>query len=182
MSLIRTTTRIAVGATLGLALVAGTAFAQDMMIDDDLAAKIEQDIHQMPPTSMTTDVSQISVEAEDGMLMIGGMADDDEAMSQVNEIIMDAGVDADKVSLVDVAGSQGTMIDDDLAAKLEQDIHLMPPTSETSDVSQITVDAKDGMLVVTGLVDGLESIQNVNQLIQDSGVDMDKVDNQLIPQ
>ncbi len=99
MTFIRNAARIATGATLGLALAAGTAFAQDAMIDDDLAAQIEQDIHLLPPTSETMDTTGITVEAADGRLVVTGLVQDQNIVNEIQDMIREQDVDLEMVDM-----------------------------------------------------------------------------------
>ena len=93
-------TKIAAGAALGLSLFAGTvlADAHTMMVDDDLAAKVQQEIALLPPDNEGTSFSQIDVMAEDGMLVLTGLVEGNEAMDRINQMLQDMdGLDMDKV-------------------------------------------------------------------------------------
>jgi len=67
------------------------------------------------------------------------------------------------------------------AAEIEQAIALNPEYN--ADGGKISVDAADGRIVLTGFVDGLQQMNDINQMLQDmDGLDMDIVDNNLIQQ
>ena len=93
-------TKIAAGAALGLSMFAGTvlADAHAMMVDDDLAAEVQEAIATLPPDNEGTSFSQIDVAAEEGMLVLTGLVDGNTAMDAINQMLQDMeGLDMDKV-------------------------------------------------------------------------------------
>ena len=99
MTFIQNAARLATGATLGLALVAGTAVAQDMMIDEDFAAEIQQEIALMPPTTETMDMGSINVDAEDGRLVVSGLVEDQAVVQNIQDMLQEKEVDLDMVDM-----------------------------------------------------------------------------------
>ena len=93
-------TKIAAGTALGLSLFSGVAFADAhaMMVDDDLAAEVQQAIATLPPDNEGTSFSQIDVMAEDGMLVLSGLVESNTAIDAINQMLQDMeGLDMDKV-------------------------------------------------------------------------------------
>lgn len=67
------------------------------------------------------------------------------------------------------------------AAEIEQAIALNPEYG--ADGGKISVDAVEGRIVLTGFVDQLQQMNEINQMLQDmEGLDMDLVDNNIIQQ
>ena len=72
-------------------------------------------------------------------------------------------------------------VDADLAAKVQQEIRLKHPSG--SDVSGVTVLARDGVLVLQGFVEGLEAHRAVHDALKSiDGLHMDQIDDHLIQQ
>ena len=83
---------------------------------------------------------------------------------------------------VGVAHAQDLAIDDALAAEIQQDILLLPSYGEGT-AQDIGVQAEDGRLVVTGIVDNNQMFEEIQALLQDrDGLDMDAVDNNIVLQ
>ena len=81
------------------------------------------------------------------------------------------------------AEAHSMAIDDDFAAEVQQAIATLPPDNEGTSFSQIDVAAEDGMLVLTGLVEGNTAMDRINQMLQDmEGLDMEKVRNDIVVQ
>ena len=81
------------------------------------------------------------------------------------------------------ADAHSMAIDDDFAAKVQEAIATLPPDNEGTSFSQIDVAAQDGMLVLTGLVEGNTALDRINQTLQDmEGLDMEKVQNDIVVQ
>lgn len=69
---------------------------------------------------------------------------------------------------------------DELAAQVEQGIHQLPNFSEGTGHYTITVEARNGELVLNGFVGSLEESNAVNRVLRSTpGVHMDRVDNHI---
>ena len=70
-------------------------------------------------------------------------------------------------------------VDDALAAKVQQEIRLQPPSG--GDLSGVTVQAENGVLAVRGFVQGLESHRVVHDVLKNiDGLHLDQIDDHLI--
>lgn len=72
-------------------------------------------------------------------------------------------------------------VDDALAAKVQQQIRIQPPAG--GDVSGVTVQAENGVLVLRGFVQGMETHRSVHDVLKSiDGLHMDQIDDHLIQQ
>lgn len=80
------------------------------------------------------------------------------------------------------AHGQDFVIDDELAAQIQQDILLLPNYGEGSD-TDISVQAEDGRLTLTGIVNSNQAFEAIDRLLRErEGLDMDDVDNNIVMQ
>ena len=72
-------------------------------------------------------------------------------------------------------------VDAALAAQVQQEIRLKNPSG--GDLSGVTVEAKDGVLVLRGFVEGLEAHRAVHDALKSvDGLHMNQIDDHLIQQ
>ena len=72
-------------------------------------------------------------------------------------------------------------VDDALAAKIQQEIRRQPPSG--GDLSGVTVQAENGVLVLNGFVEGLESHRAVHDVLKNiDGLHLNQIDDHLIQQ
>ena len=82
-----------------------------------------------------------------------------------------------------MANDDVVMIDDELAAEVQQAIALLPPGNDGTNFGLIDVRAEDGMLVLSGFTEGLEASGKIDRLLRDmDGLDMDKVSDEIVVQ
>lgn len=81
------------------------------------------------------------------------------------------------------ADAHSMAIDDDLAAQVQEAIATLPPDNAGTSFGQINAAAEDGRLVLQGLVDSNQAMDQINEVLQDmEGLDMDMVDNNIVVQ
>ena len=80
--IIKHITRLSAGTAMALALVAGGVQADSMMSDEELVAKIEQELAANPEAAS----ANIDVVSEEGMIRVEGLADQD-AYDEIVRII-----------------------------------------------------------------------------------------------
>ncbi len=75
------------------------------------------------------------------------------------------------------------MSTEELAATVEQRIHLLPNFSSGTGHYTITVEARDNQLLLRGFIDGLEERNAVNRVVRNTaGVHPDMIDDHIVIQ